>query len=96
MINLVGSLSYLFYILQGFTYAKTLNFLGLKQSYGFIFGTFLIAHIVYSVNPKNIVLYVLLTFIHRVVLKVSLGIYLNDWTIYYVYDLSRRKRILII
>ena len=37
LINFIGSISYLFYIIQGFTYTYTFKFLGLRNSYYFIF-----------------------------------------------------------
>lgn len=66
IINQIGSLSYIFYIVQGFTYPKTLEYFQIKNCYLITFFGFAIVHCVYCLMPDSLILYVMLTFIHRV------------------------------
>lgn len=65
-INLIGSLSYLFYIVQGFTYPRVLDALGIKGCYVATFVGFAAIHVMYCLDPNSLFRYVVLTFVHRV------------------------------
>jgi hypothetical protein len=66
VINTIGSLSYIFYIVQGFTYPRTLELLGIRNCYLVTFLGFASIHVIYSINPYSLPLYIMLTFAHRV------------------------------
>lgn len=65
LVNKIGSLSYLFYIVQGFTYPRTLELLGVRGCYLLIFVSFILFHLLYAVNPESLTMYIALTFVHR-------------------------------
>lgn len=92
-INRIGSLSYIFYIIQGFTYPRTLEYLQIKNCYVFTFVGFAVVHCVYCLAPDSLVMYIILTFVHRVCLLVFPGIYKNDRIVDYVYCLWGNKGI---
>lgn len=65
LVNKIGSLSYLFYIVQGFAYPRTLELIGVRGCYLLIFVSFIAFHLLYALNPENLAMYVTLTFVHR-------------------------------
>lgn len=66
VINTIGSLSYIFYIVQGFTYPRTLELLGIRNCYLVTFVGFATIHVIFCLDPNSLPLYIMLTFAHRV------------------------------
>ncbi len=66
LINTLGSIAYIGYISVSFTFGYIYDFLGLRSSYFFIFGTFAVSNILYGFFADSIAAYFALSILHRV------------------------------
>ena len=78
LISLIGSITYIAYMVQGLTYGWSISKLGLIGGYKLIFWGFIISHLLFSLIPDSLLVFTMLTIIHRVRSVVFAGVYKND------------------
>ena len=66
MINTVGSLAYIGYILVSFTFGNIFDALGLRKGFALMLGSFVAISLVYTIFASRITAYFALSVVHRV------------------------------